>query len=57
MVLFDRDGNPLTHPEPVDLPGEGQAADPQRRTILGTVNPNLFPSIRTELLFPSAAPA
>jgi putative nucleotidyltransferase with HDIG domain len=54
VVLFDGNGNPLPRPEQVDLGEECRAT---RRTILGTVNPNLYPSTPTESLFPSAATA
>jgi len=59
VVLFDRNGNPLPCPEQVDLVEGGQATETEteRRTILGTVNPNLYPSIPSESLFLSAASA
>ncbi|MBI5419573.1 MAG: HD domain-containing protein [Deltaproteobacteria bacterium] len=43
VVLFDRNGNPLPRPEQVDLVGAESAGGTQRRAILGTVNPNMYP--------------
>lgn len=42
-VVFDRNGNPLTRPEEVDLSDTDARTGRPRRSILGTVNPLLYP--------------
>jgi len=56
-ILYDRQGNPLLRPEPVDLtetdPGTGQPI----RAILGTVNPLLYPdSVKEAVLAEPTSP-
>jgi hypothetical protein len=51
MVLLDRNGNPLPRPEQVDLNDpEGTDSD-RRRSIVATVNPNLYSSVAAESLY------
>ncbi len=44
-VLFDRAGNPLASPVPVDLATEDPFTGKPQRVILGTVNPLLHPPV------------
>ncbi len=54
-LLVDRNGTPLTSPEPVELPRISSRANLGRRSILATVNPLFFPSASGESLLRSAA--
>lgn len=51
MVLFDRDGNPLSRPEQVDLGEPEGTAGGRRRSIVGTVNPNLYTEVAAGALY------
>ncbi len=57
VVLFDRNGNPLPRPEQVDLGETDGVTKKPRRTILGTVNPQLHPSASTGAFFSALSPA
>jgi len=43
VLLFDRNGNPLLHPEEVVLSDRADAPGRPRRAIVGTVNPHMYP--------------
>ncbi|MBF8258509.1 MAG: HD-GYP protein [Actinobacteria bacterium] len=45
VVIVDRNGNPLPSPEHVDLSEPEGTDDGHRRSILATVNPNLYSSV------------
>jgi putative nucleotidyltransferase with HDIG domain len=47
-ILYDRAGNPLQTPEPVALSETDPASGRPRRTVVGTVNPLLHPSVPLE---------
>ena len=44
-IVFDRAGNPLPSPQPVDLSETDPSTGKPRRAILGTVNPLMYPPI------------
>ncbi len=54
MVLLDGDGRPLPHPEAVDL-GDPEGTD--RRSVVGTVNPNLYSAVAAGALSLTVGPA
>lgn len=56
-LLYDRQGNPLARPEQVDLSETDGRTGRARRSILGTVNPLLYPDARREVLASEGAPA
>jgi putative nucleotidyltransferase with HDIG domain len=56
QVLVDRQGNPLPRPEEVELAEIASRAPHPRRSIMGTVNPLLYPDARKGAL-PSAPPS
>lgn len=55
-LLYDNRGTPLSRPEQVDLSETDRMTGRPRRSILGTVNPLLYPDARREV-FPSESPA
>jgi putative nucleotidyltransferase with HDIG domain len=57
VVLFDRNGEPLPRPEQVDLGETDATTNGSRRIILGTVNPQFYPSTSTGAMFAAMAPA
>lgn len=57
VTLFDRNGDPLPRPEQVDLGESDGAAKTPRRTILGTVNPQFYPSASMGAMFSAMSPA
>jgi putative nucleotidyltransferase with HDIG domain len=57
VLLFDRDGTPLSRPEQVDLGEAAGAGATARRLILGTVNPQFFPAMTAGTLFSAMVPA
>ena len=56
QVLVDRQGNPLPRPEEVELAEIASRIPHPRRSILGTVNPLLYPDARKGVLM-SAPPS
>jgi putative nucleotidyltransferase with HDIG domain len=56
VVLFDRNGDPLPRPEQVDLGESGGATDKERRTILGTVNPQFHASATAGTMLSAMSP-
>jgi putative nucleotidyltransferase with HDIG domain len=57
VLLFDRNGDPLPRPEQVDLGETDATTNGSRRIILGTVNPQFYPSTSTGAMFAAMAPA
>jgi putative nucleotidyltransferase with HDIG domain len=55
-VLVDRHGHPLPRPEEVEIAGIDTRTAPPGRSILGTVNPLLYPDAQKEALL-SASPS
>ncbi len=56
IVLFDRNGNSLPRPERIDLQEKDAQTGKPRRSILGSVNPRLFPAPPPEVIL-GAVPA
>lgn len=54
-LLYDRAGNPLPRPEHVDLAETDGRTGRPRRSIIGTVNPLLYPDARREVFASEAA--
>ena len=55
VLLFGPNGDPLPRPEQVDLGESDGAGSRPRRTILGTVNPQLLPSASAGAMFSAMA--
>ena len=55
-VLYDRRGNPLSRPVPVDLTEKDPSSGQPVRSILGTVNPLLYPDLGKEAVLAEPTP-
>lgn len=55
-ILYDRQGNPLSRPESVDLTETDPRTGTPLRAILGTVNPLLYPDSSKEAVLAEPAP-
>ncbi|GAB4363414.1 MAG: HD domain-containing protein [Deltaproteobacteria bacterium] len=56
-VLYDRQGNPLPRPEAIDLTETDPNTGEPVRSILGTVNPLLYPDTVKEAVLADSTPA
>ena len=55
-ILYDRRGNPLPRPEAADLTETNPRTGEPVRTILGTVNPLLYPDTVKDAVLAESAP-
>jgi len=56
-ILYDRRGNPLPRPEAADLTEANPRTGEPARTILGTVNPLLYPDTVKDAVLAESAPS